>query len=141
VASVFAHINDVYEIERLKAALWRLSRVATLLDRLRRVRPDRDAGGDFLSLGHGTARVNGEPMGRQMVEVLNRSVQWATLGNHEFRLPSGAGARLGEAPSRPSQQRADEGPAAANTSTARRSVKACCASASSGWSPISSGRG
>lgn len=88
---VFAHINDVYEIDAIEGgAFGGLSRVATVLDRLRRAGPVvATLGGDFLSPSAiGTARVNGEPIaGRQMVEVLNAiGIQWATLGNHEFDL-------------------------------------------------------
>lgn len=101
---VFAHINDVYEIDAVEnGAFGGLSRVATILDRLRRAGPPVLAtlGGDFLSPSAvGTARVNGEIVaGRQMVEVLNAiGLQWATLGNHEFDLPEAAfRARMSEA--------------------------------------------
>ena len=101
---VFAHINDVYEVDAIEGgAFGGLSRVATLLDRLRRTGTPVVAtlGGDFLSPSAiGTARLNGELVaGRQMVEVLNSiGLQWATLGNHEFDLSESAFlARLSEA--------------------------------------------
>jgi 5'-nucleotidase/UDP-sugar diphosphatase len=93
---VFAHINDVYEIDAIAGgAFGGMARAATVFNRLR-----ADAapvvttlGGDFLSPSAlGTARIDGEPVaGRQMVEVLNAiGLQWATLGNHEFDVPEAA---------------------------------------------------
>jgi 5'-nucleotidase len=99
----FAHINDVYEIDAIEGGAYGgLSRVATVLDRLRQAGPVvATLGGDFLSPSAiGTARVDGEPiLGKQMVAVLNAiGIQWATLGNHEFDLPQAAlAARLIEA--------------------------------------------
>ena len=104
VSIVFAHINDVYEIDAIEGGAYGgLARVATILDRLRRAGPPvvTTIGGDFLSPSAiGTARVDGEPIaGRQMVETLNAiGIQWATLGNHEFDLPEAAfAARFAEA--------------------------------------------
>ncbi len=101
---VFAHINDVYEIDAIEGgAVGGLSRVATVFDRLRLAGSPvlTTLGGDFLSPSAiGTARVNGEAIaGRQMVDVLNTiGLGWATLGNHEFDLSEAAfRARMTEA--------------------------------------------
>jgi 5'-nucleotidase len=101
---VFAHINDVYEIDAIEGgAVGGLSRVATVFDRLRLAGSPvlTTLGGDFLSPSAlGTARVNGEALaGRQMVDVLNTiGINWATLGNHEFDLSETAfRARMTEA--------------------------------------------
>src|SRR5512141_680867 len=89
---VFAHINDVYEIDAIEGGAYGgMARVATIFDRLRQAGTPvlTTLGGDFLSPSAvGTARVNGEAVaGRQMVDVLNTiGVEWATLGNHEFDL-------------------------------------------------------
>jgi len=93
---VFAHINDVYEIDAVEnGAFGGMARVATVIDRLRRAGPPVLAtlGGDFLSPSAlGTARINNEPLaGQQMVDVLNAiGLQYATLGNHEFDLSEAA---------------------------------------------------
>jgi hypothetical protein len=58
---VFAHINDVYEIDAIEGgAIGGMARVATVFDRLRRSGPVvATLGGDFLSPSAiGTARVN-----------------------------------------------------------------------------------
>jgi 5'-nucleotidase/UDP-sugar diphosphatase len=101
---VFAHINDVYEIDAIEGgAVGGMARVATEFDRLRLAGSPvlTTLGGDFLSPSAiGTARVNGEALaGRQMVDVLNTiGLGWATLGNHEFDLPEAAfRARMTEA--------------------------------------------
>ncbi len=97
------HFNDVYEIDAVEGGSeGGLSRVATLIDRLKRQGTVLTTlGGDFLSPSAiGTAVVNGEPLaGRQMVDVLNATgVQWATLGNHEFDVSESAfRARLAQA--------------------------------------------
>lgn len=84
------HINDIYEIDAIEGGrVGGLSRVATLLNQLKRTRPPvlTTLGGDYLSPSAiGTAVVDGEPLGgRQMVDVLNTlGLDWATLGNHEF---------------------------------------------------------
>jgi 5'-nucleotidase/UDP-sugar diphosphatase len=97
------HFNDVYEIDAVEGGTeGGLSRVATLIDRLRQRGPVLTTlGGDFLSPSAiGTAVVDGEPLaGRQMVDVLNATgVQWATLGNHEFDVSEAAfHARMAQA--------------------------------------------
>lgn len=89
---VFAHINDVYEIDAIEnGEFGGLARVATIFDRLRADRTPvlTTLGGDYLSPSAlGTARISGELVaGRQMVEVLNAiGLQWAVVGNHEFDL-------------------------------------------------------
>jgi 5'-nucleotidase/UDP-sugar diphosphatase len=104
VTIVFAHINDVYEIDAIEGgAFGGMARVATIFDRLRQAGTPvfTTLGGDFLSPSAiGTARVNGETVaGRQMVDVLNTmGLDWATLGNHEFDLSEAAfRARMTEA--------------------------------------------
>src|SRR5690349_15707332 len=93
---VFAHFNDVYEIDAVEnGASGGMARLATALDRLRRNNSAvlTTLGGDFLSPSAlGTAVVNGEALaGRQMVDLLNTvGLQWATLGNHEFDLSESA---------------------------------------------------
>lgn len=93
---VFAHINDVYEIEAIEGGAYGgMARVATVVDRLRASGTPVLAtlGGDFLSPSAlGTARVNGEAVaGQQMVDVLNTlGLDWATLGNHEIDLSESA---------------------------------------------------
>lgn len=101
---VFAHFNDVYEIDAVEnGASGGMARLAAALDRLRRNNSAvvTTLGGDFLSPSAlGTAVVAGEPLaGRQMVDLLNTvGVQWATLGNHEFDLSESAfHKRLAEA--------------------------------------------
>lgn len=103
-AVTFVHLNDVYEIDSVAGgSVGGLSRVATVLDRLRAgggvVIPT--LGGDFLSPSAiGTARIDGEPIaGRQMVDVLNAiGLSLATIGNHEFDVSEAAfRARVAEA--------------------------------------------
>jgi 5'-nucleotidase / UDP-sugar diphosphatase len=104
VSVVFAHINDIYEIDAIEGgAVGGMARVATVFDRLRLTGSPvlTTLGGDFLSPSAiGSARVNGEALaGRQMVDVLNTvGLGWATLGNHEFDLSEAAfRARMTEA--------------------------------------------
>lgn len=102
VSVTILHFNDVYEIDAVEGGhSGGLSRVATVIDRLKRTSaPLITLGGDYLSPSAiGTARIDGQALaGKQMVDVLNAvGLQWATFGNHEFDVSEAAfHARLAE---------------------------------------------